>query len=393
MRRKQTSILVLAGITAFISLGLFWPGLVGAGDLEPPGPPGSTMKTLDQVEPRIPITSLPYTISNPGSYYLTGDLTSTSDGIIVNADNVSIDLVGHSLIGPGKNSGTNYGIYMDTRSNVEIRNGTVRDFGSDGILEGNFSAKAHRVISVRLISNGGRGAYVRGRGSFVKDCTAAENGDVGIDVFGYGSIVTGNIAYNNEGSGIHAGQGCTVTDNNAYSNTVHGIDAAAACTVTGNTVYSNQDDGIHSSSLCIITGNTAFQNQDDGIYAFGSCKVSGNTANTNNGYGISADAGSELSGNIANYNNQNDSSFHAGIRVNGACLLKGNAVSYNKQKNIYVYSSGNVIEGNLVTDSTIGIFFQSIGNFYTNNRASGNATSYSGSVPTGSGDGGGNVEF
>ncbi|MBA7679146.1 hypothetical protein ES703_87429 [subsurface metagenome] len=36
------------------------------------------IKTLDEVEPRIPISSVPYTISESGSYYLTGDLTYTT---------------------------------------------------------------------------------------------------------------------------------------------------------------------------------------------------------------------------------------------------------------------------------------------------------------------------
>ena len=43
------------------------------GPLSPPGPPAPTMKTLEQIEPRTPISSLPYVITNGGSYYLTGN--------------------------------------------------------------------------------------------------------------------------------------------------------------------------------------------------------------------------------------------------------------------------------------------------------------------------------
>jgi hypothetical protein len=41
------------------------------GSLTPPGAPAPAMKTLAQIEPRTPIASAPFTISAPGSYYLT----------------------------------------------------------------------------------------------------------------------------------------------------------------------------------------------------------------------------------------------------------------------------------------------------------------------------------
>src|SRR5579883_474024 len=74
------------------------------GSLTPPGAPAPTMKTLSQIEPRTPISSLPFTIYIPGSYYLTTNLTgvSNSDGITISTGNVTLDLNGFTLQGvPG----------------------------------------------------------------------------------------------------------------------------------------------------------------------------------------------------------------------------------------------------------------------------------------------------
>src|ERR1035437_7172710 len=71
------------------------------GSLTPPGAPAPTMKSLDQIDPRTPISSAPFIINSPGSYYLTTNLTAAASGygITISANNVTVDLNGFTLQG------------------------------------------------------------------------------------------------------------------------------------------------------------------------------------------------------------------------------------------------------------------------------------------------------
>ena len=81
------------------------------------------------------ITSVPYTITQPGFYFLTGNLTynGTGNAITVSANNVTLDLMGFSLSYTGSAAQPN-GIFMTGRSNVEIRNGSIIGFWT-GVFE------------------------------------------------------------------------------------------------------------------------------------------------------------------------------------------------------------------------------------------------------------------
>ena len=235
-------------LTSFFLSFLLLTSVSIAGNLEPPGSPAPTMKTLDEVEPRIPISSLPYIIENSGSYYLTIDLTSTSDGITVNANNVTINLMGYSIIGPG--SGLNNGILLNDSFNIEIRNGTVQNFGNSGIYETDEnSGSLYRIIEVRAIGNGSSGIALYGSagtsapGNIIKNCTAANNGLFGIRS-GPGSVIEGNVAYNNQSVGIVTEDGCTVINNSSYNNNGSGFQIEGNATVIGNTSSSNGYIGI-----------------------------------------------------------------------------------------------------------------------------------------------------
>jgi hypothetical protein len=147
MKGRRKSMVALAIVAIFTSAGLIY-----AGSLDQADPPAPTMKTLGEVyealellhkkvdeiqivsvpDPRTPILSGEIVITAGGSYYFAENVVSTGDGIIVDADNVTIDLMGFTLMGPGP--GTSRGIVtLPGVENVEIRNGSVTRFGAVGI--------------------------------------------------------------------------------------------------------------------------------------------------------------------------------------------------------------------------------------------------------------------
>ena len=89
----------LAALTLILStINLPLSTIHAQGSLTPPGAPAPTMKSLAQIEPRTPISSAPFTISVPGSYYLTTNVTvSAGDAIIIAANNVTLDLNGFTI--------------------------------------------------------------------------------------------------------------------------------------------------------------------------------------------------------------------------------------------------------------------------------------------------------
>jgi len=190
------------------------------------------------------LCELPEVISQPAVVKLAGSLRAVSgqNAITVDANDVTIDLAGHTLEGV---PGSLVGIYMENRANVEVRDGTIRDFGLDAIREIGSDACCHRIVNVRAISNSTTqlhlhgGIFLSGHNHLVKDCTVSGNPYYGIYV-SINSAVTGNVCSDNTGGGIAVYGRCTIIGNTICDNQATGLDLGAGYSlIDQNTVEGN----------------------------------------------------------------------------------------------------------------------------------------------------------
>jgi parallel beta-helix repeat protein len=410
MKRLYPSPLLIIG-AALGSLLLSPQLIVAQGSLTPPGAPAPTMKTLAQIEPRTPISGLPFNIKQPGSYYLTTNLMANPGGITIWTNGVTLDLMGFELSGEGGSSiGIGLLAYVD---NICIRNGIVSGWLYDGI---NLATSTNCLIEdLRLSKNGGHGlvvgdasmvsrcvisgnrgdGIVGGDGCSILNCTTFTNGTNGIRLRAAGvvrncgvlrngryglraeenSMVSDCSAGYNGSVGIHVGAGGTVTSCSAYANKGHGItDNTGTYGIPGLSVVNctatyNDGDGFYLINGSAVKNCLAKGNQGDGIETVYGSTITDCSANDNKGSGIKIEAQGLVDRCAASGNSTN------GIQVVKQCTITACTARANNLHGIYATGNYNRIDGNTVSENYgdgISLLFSAIKNIVVRNYSSDN---------------------
>jgi hypothetical protein len=164
------------------------------------------------------VSAVPYTITTPGFYYLAGNLSynsTTGNAITINANDVTLDLMGNILSGPGTAAGVVEAITISGRTNVEVRNGTVRNFFV-GVHDGDINnGKKHRALNLR-VTNTTFGIVFDGQNHLIKNCSASDNINTGLHI---GSGLITDCVANFNGVGIILDGPGSVLGNTACNNT------------------------------------------------------------------------------------------------------------------------------------------------------------------------------
>lgn len=384
---------------------LITSGLLHAGPLTPPvGPVASTHKTLSDIEPRVPINSIntpgfgsiAFIISQPGSYYLPGNITATPGKTVIieiESSGVTLDLGGFQLSGVGiaqhavqispgtpsvlvKNGFISGCVSHGVTSNgllIEVAGLNINSCGGNGIDLNALS----RVTNCAVRSNSSHGIRV-GSNSLVSGCLSSTNAINGIEALG-GSIVTDCVCEGNA-VGMLLGSNCLVS-NSRVSNPAaatstaflsNGGESGAAltdCRASGGGRGFYFQSGRVSLTRCSATGMTGGQNAIDvghdstlsdcradnnsghGFVLAARCQVQNCAATLNAGDGFratSTNAGSFIQCLAAN-NNANGFNLADGVTIQ-ACTANNNL-----QRGISLANGGSVIDCTTRSNQTDGI--------------------------------------
>jgi parallel beta-helix repeat protein len=274
-------------------------------------------------------------------YDITGDIETTSDGIVVQRDNIIINGNDHTIKGP-----RNFiGIYLEGRKNVVVMRTTIREYHT-GI--GLVSSNNISILGNHLIKND-YGIYMESSSNNVVSnirigviITAPSiiesNNDKGIFLVNSNvNTIKGSIIESNyQGIGLSASNDNTIKYNTIRNSIKEGIYLGGS---SGNTI---QENTITANNGGIKIGGGSFGNT-----------VSGNTIESNGDYGVALDTSTRntISTNTIRKNNRGIWSILSDDNV-----ISGNKMEDNDLSVLIHRSLRTKIEGNNITNSIVGIW-------------------------------------
>jgi hypothetical protein len=188
----------------------------------------------------IEIMSSPFIISAPGIYCLNNSLTGN---ITVNADDVVLDLNGHVL--ESGTPGAGAGVLAGDRTNITVRNGTVRGYHTAIQLVG-AKSRGHLIERLRIADNSGTGIFVQAEGAVVRHNMLLNNG--------YASGPGARYALLATGAGVHVADNQVIESGLSATGEVVGIRIGGSGVAVERNVISNEVIGPHSSRGILISG-------------------------------------------------------------------------------------------------------------------------------------------
>jgi parallel beta-helix repeat protein len=304
------------------------------------------------------------------------------DGIIIGADNITVDLNGHTISGAGTGSGVNnsgvvnQGNFVSPGHDwVTIENGTIKDFGSDlnyPFAEGfgidlDHGADHNRLSKLSLSENKAGIQIDHSDATVIEkssvsansflgihvvdsDYTAIDKSSVfenrrsGIDLYQSSyNVIDKDSVFDNAGSGIDGSRmGVVISRSSIVSNGGYGASLQhGGATIEKSDISANESAGIAVHRIDVyVVGSTVNDNGGDGVttgaFAGGVFERNVISRNAHDGINLFDISGCRCEGNVVNQNG------HDGIHVGSGTLTKNTA---NDNGNLGIEAVPGVIDG------------------------------------------------
>src|SRR4051794_16316881 len=278
---------------------------------------------------------------------LRANLTNCPDnGLVIGADNLTLDLGGHTIDGNGTTEGAS-GVRLAGHHGVTVQGGTVREFDYGVLLDG---ADGNALRRVTATQNFERGIQLQegSDGNRVEFVVATGNGLAGIVMFGSDrNVITHVIGTANTFNGltVAGSTGTRVSDSTFVDNT------------TGIGV-------VNGSSGSVVDGNEVSGSAEAALVVEGNDNVITRNRADRNGWGISfgGDRNRFVANVVTGSLGCSDRDCGTGIETFGGAgnLIASNRVSGTKDQGIRLRefeadggppTTGNVIRANIVRDA------------------------------------------
>lgn len=239
---------------------------------------------------------------------LTHDLVCAAgtDALVIAANDITLDLKGFTISGPGAYETAFSGVRAAQRSGVTITNGTISGFQSAVVLNESTDSTVSKIVATE---NDQAINLANATGAHVVKNTVIGSGRDGIRLGGaHGAVVAQNVLYDNLWTiSVSGTTGALIQRNQVIASRGTGIavfDGSVGTIISQNVVTGGGAEGIRTSigtSGTVVSQNKTSYNAWDGI-TVQLATVTKNTSTYNGWLGIRAVASTDGGGNKAAYN-------------------------------------------------------------------------------------------